>query len=109
MIEARRVWEEVVSIAVPDQKHLQEFQRYDQLGALMDQLNRLQFAANRPREIIFELPYTAVKLFGETGFNDFIANMKGLQCLSDLVAEVRRAGIESFRERSRSCNPEAVL
>ena len=109
MMEARRVWEEVVSIAVPDQKHLQEFQRYDQLGALMDQLHRLQLSTTRPREIIFEIPYTAVKLFGETGFTDWIANVKGLQCLSDLVGEVRRAGIETFRERSRHHNAESVL
>lgn len=107
--EARRIWEEVVEIAVPPQKHLQEFQRYEQLGALMDQLNRLRLAPRTPREIIFELPYTAVKLFGETGFNDWIANCKGLSTLSDLVEEVRRAGLETFRERSRRWGTEAVL
>jgi len=32
---------------------------------------------------------SAVKLFGQTGFNDWIANCKGLACLSDLVEEVR--------------------
>ncbi len=107
--EARRVWEDVVSIAVPDQKHLQEFRRYDQLGALMDQLNRLRLAPKTPREIVFELPYTAMKLFGETGFNDWIASCKGLQTLTDLVAEVRRAGIDTFRERTRSLTREVVL
>src|SRR5258706_9640688 len=64
--EARRVWEEVVSIAVPEQKHLQEFKRYDQLGALLDQVNRLRLSAHSTREVVFEIPYTAIKLFGET-------------------------------------------
>src|SRR5262249_29734585 len=96
--EARRIWEEVVEIAVPSRKQLQEFQRYDQLGALMDQIHRLRLGTHSPREVIFELPYTAVKLFGETGLNDWIANCKGLATLSDLVDEVRRAGIETFRE-----------
>jgi MoxR-like ATPase len=107
--EARRVWEEVVEIAVPSQRHLQEFRRYDQLGALMDQLNRLRAAPSTPREIIFELPYTAMKLFGETGFNEWVASCKGLAALSDLVEEVRRAGLETFRERGRQWGADAAL
>lgn len=107
--EARKLWEDIVSIAVPEQKHLQEFKRYDQLGALMDQMNRLRSARQRPAEIVFELPYTAMKLFGETGLNDWIASCKGLSTLSDLVEEVRRAGIETFGERSRQWMRESVL
>ena len=107
--EARRVWEEVVSIAVPDQKHLQEFKRYDQLGALLDQVNRLRLSAHSTREVVFEIPYTAMKLFGETGFNDWVANCKGLQTLTDLVAEVRRAGLETFREKSRRLDANSAL
>ncbi len=107
--EARHCWEEVVAIAVPEQKHLQEFKRYDQIGALMDQLNRIRLTKTTTRELVFELPYTAVKLFGETGFNDWIANCKGLQTLTDLVAEVRRAGVEAFREKARGGSCEAVL
>jgi hypothetical protein len=107
--EARRIWEDVVDIAVPHQKHLQEFQRYEQLGALMDQLHRLRRSPSRPREIIFELPYTAVKLFGETGLNDWIASCKGLACLADLSEEVRRAGVETFREKAHGSAVEAVL
>jgi MoxR-like ATPase len=99
--EARRIWEEVVEVAVPHQKHLQEFQRYDQLGALMDQLHRMRVATHTPREIIFELPYTAVRLFGETGFNDYIASFKGLTTLHDLVEEVRRTGLDTFHERGK--------
>jgi hypothetical protein len=108
-VEARRCWEDVVAIAVPEQKHLQEFRLYDQLGALMDQINRLRLAPSRPREIIFEIPYTALKLFGETGFHEWIASCKGLTALSDLVEEVRRSGLEAFRERSASCRADAVL
>lgn len=107
--EARRLWDEVVDIAVPASKHLQEFQRYDQLGALMDQIHRFRISPHTPREIIFELPYTAVKLFGETGFHDWIANCKGLTTLSDLVEETRRAGVEAFREWHRHRNTESVL
>jgi MoxR-like ATPase len=107
--EARRIWEEVVEVAVPSKKHLQEFHRYDQLGALMDQIHRLRLSSHTPREIIFELPYTAVKLFGETGFNDWIATCKGLAALSDLVDEVRRAGIDMFREWHRHVTPEEAL
>ena len=91
------------------QKHLQEFHRYDQLGSLMDQIHRLRLSSHTPREIIFELPYTAVKLFGETGFNDWIATCKGLVALSDLVDEVRRAGIDMFREWHRHVTPEEAL
>lgn len=108
-IEARKVWDDVVSVAVPEQKHLQEFKRYDQLGSLMDQLNRFRLARTTPRELVFDLPYTAVKLFGETGFNDWIANCKGLQTLTDLVSEVRRMGVDAFREKARGRGCEAVL
>ncbi len=107
--EARRIWEEVVEVAVPHQKHLQNTRAYDQLGALLDQVMRLRCARPRPSEIIFDLPYTAVKLFGETGFNEWIANCKGLTTLSDLVDEVRRAGIEAFRERGRQWSHESGL
>lgn len=107
--EARRIWEDVVDVAVPHQKHLQEFQRYEQLGALMDQLHRLRRSPIRPREIIFELPFTAIKLFGETGLNDWVAGCKGLACLADLAEEVRKAGIETFREKAHGSAVEAVL
>jgi len=107
--DARRIWEEVVEVAVPSKKHLQEFQRYDQLGALMDQIHRLRLSPHTPREIIFEVPYTAMKLFGEAGFHDWIANCKGLTTLSDLVDEVRRAGIDTFKEWRRNTHAEAEL
>jgi MoxR-like ATPase len=107
--EARRIWDEVVEVAVPHQKHLQEFRSYDQLGALMDQIHRLRVSPSRRGEVIFELPFTAVKLFGQTGFNDWVANCKGLACLSDLVEEVRRAGLDAFKERGRNWGTEAVL
>jgi MoxR-like ATPase len=107
--EARRIWDEVVSVAVPDQKHLQEFKRYDQLGALMDQVQKLRMSRNTPSEIIFELPYTAMKLFGETGFNDWIANCRGLTTLSDLVEEVRKVGMEAFRYKAGHYDPNSIL
>jgi energy-coupling factor transporter ATP-binding protein EcfA2 len=107
--EARRIWSEVVEVAVPSQKHLQQFQPYEQLGALMDQLHRLRLSPHTAREFVFDLPFTAIKLFGETGFNDWLAKVKGLTTLSDLVEEVRRVGIETFRERSHNWGTEAVL
>jgi MoxR-like ATPase len=107
--EARRIWEDVVEVAVPHQKNLQEFRAYDQLGALMDQLHRMRMAKSRPRDLVFELPYTAMKIFGETGFNDWLASCKGLVCLSDLVEEVRHLAVDTFRERSRGCSSEAAL
>jgi MoxR-like ATPase len=107
--EARRIWEEVVEVAVPTQKHLQEFRRYDQLGALMDQIHRLRLSPHATREVIFELPFTAIKLFGETGFNEWVASCKGLTTLGDLVEEVRRAGLEMFRERRSHRHVEAAL
>ncbi len=107
--EARRIWREVCEMAVPSQKHLQEFRRYDQLGALMDQINRLRAAPATAGEIIFELPYTALKLFGETGFNDWIAECKGLTALGELAEEVRRTGTEIFRERGRRWRAGSTL
>lgn len=107
--DARRIWEEAVEVAVPSRKHLQEFHRYDQLGALMEQIHRLRLSPHTPREIIFEVPYTAMKLFGETGFNDWIATCKGLATLSDLVDEVRRAGVDTFKEWRRNSSTEAAL
>lgn len=106
---ARRIWDEVVEIAVPHQGHLKEYRGYDQLGALMDQLHRMRLAPHRPQELMFELPYTAIKLFGETGFNDWVANCKGLVCLSDLVEEVRRTGISVFRERRDHASSSSLL
>ena len=107
--EARRIWEEVTTIAVPEQKHLQEFKRYDQLGSLMDQVQRLSMSPSTARELIFDLPYTAVKLFGETGFNDWIASCKGLATMSDLVEEVRRTGTQTFRAKTQRSDMESVL
>src|SRR5437764_2209228 len=46
---------------------------------------------------------------GDTGLDDWIASCKVLTCLADLAEEVRRAGVDTFREKSHGSAVEAVL